>query len=180
MTRPPSAAHPRAGKGAGEVDWERVSKTPLLRLHAALIMGIADPVLMTSPMSEAEGAWVRQHAWTPHLRTMEDVYPYGYRRWCSCQRGTCWNCLAGRCDICVHRQNPPERDDDAGAVTDQHGYVVARVIHLRGQKPCLWVCKCPCEQRGVIPVSPPSLQSLHRRPSHRRLAGQLGLFEVVS
>lgn len=134
--------HPRAGKHAGEVDWEHVAKTPLLRLHGALILGIVDPVLMTSQMSEREGRWVRENAWTDALRKIDDVYPYGFRRWCSCQSGTCWNCLNKRCDICVHRQNPPKADADAGVITDQKGFIVARILNLPEQRPCRWVCKC--------------------------------------
>ncbi|MEV1177519.1 DUF6248 family natural product biosynthesis protein [Nonomuraea sp. NPDC049784] len=145
------SAHPRAGKRPGEVDWEHVSKTPLLRLHGALILGIVDPILMTSPMREEEGAWVRAHAWTRGIRAVDDVYPYGFWRWCSCQSGTCWNCLSKRCDLCVHRQAPPKVDSDAGAITDRKGYVVALIIHRPEQRPCRWVCKCP-HRGGVAPV----------------------------
>ena len=190
MTRLPNAAHPRAGKRAGEVDWEHVSTTPLLRLHGALIMGIIDPVLMPSPMSEEEGAWVRQNAWTKWLREIEDVYPYGFHRWCDCQRGTCWNCLNKRCDICVHRQTPLKPEADAGTITDRRGYVAARIVHRPEQRPCRWVCKCPCEQRGAIsapPLLPASALPAHvltRRPSRRRpvepVVGQSDLFAEAS
>ncbi|MGW2492374.1 DUF6248 family natural product biosynthesis protein [Streptomyces sp. NPDC001606] len=51
--------------------------TTWLRLIGASIMGILDPVpsSVTSPMTEAEGAWVRANAWTRGLRKIEDAYP---------------------------------------------------------------------------------------------------------
>ncbi|GAA1614233.1 hypothetical protein GCM10009733_008030 [Nonomuraea maheshkhaliensis] len=180
--------HLRAGKGPGDVDWEHVAKTPLLRFHAALILGIVDPTLMPSPMSEAQGEWVRQNAWTKALRAIENVYPYGIHRWCRCQAGTCWNCLSKRCAICVHRQHSPKKDDAAGTVTDRRGFVIGVIVHLPHQKPCTWVCKCLCRQRGAIPsaplpeaVSPPiaSIPGTARRSARPRIDqidGQADLF----
>lgn len=179
-----TAPHPRAGKAAGEVDWRHVLKSPWLRVNAAMILGICDPVLMPSPMSEEEGAWVREHAWTPGLRAIEDVYPYGIHRWCACQSGWCWNCLNKRCDICVHRQHAPEADVDAGTITDRHGYVVALIVHLPHQKPCRWVCKCahvPAAQaapEAEAPEPPPAVAA--RRRAQAPMPGQDSLFEVIA
>ncbi|MGW2111943.1 DUF6248 family natural product biosynthesis protein, partial [Streptomyces sp. NPDC001948] len=68
--------------------------TTLLRLMGASIMGILDPVpsSVPSPMTNDEAAWVRANAWTKGLRRIEDAYPRGFFRWCSCERGTCHPC----------------------------------------------------------------------------------------
>src|SRR5690606_36601522 len=83
---------------------ERVRDTAALNFQGALIMGIIDPVPNASPMPEEAGAWVREHVWPAHFQQEESRYPFGFHRWSMCERGTCWNCLNGRCDICVHRQ----------------------------------------------------------------------------
>lgn len=183
MTATETRQHPRAGKRVGDVDWEHVSRTPLLRLHGAFILGIVDPVPMPSPMSEEDGQWIREHAWTKAIRDIDDVYPYGFYRWCSCQRGSCWNCLSLRCDICVHRQTPPKPDTSAGTVTDRHGFVIALIVHRAGETPCRWVCKCAHSAvSAAAPAPDMPAPSPPRRTSRRPVepvAGQADLFEAV-
>lgn len=137
--------------------------TTRLRMIGAKILGILDPVPLPSPMSEDEGAWVRAHAWTDGLREIEARYPHGFHRWCSCQRGTCWNCLNDRCDICVHRQRGgPDVDEHepSGSVTDARGYVVALIVLRDGQRPCRWMCRCPCPKTGPAPAPPRKARTL--------------------
>ncbi|WP_406510993.1 DUF6248 family natural product biosynthesis protein [Streptomyces sp. NBC_00212] len=92
-------------------------------------------------MSSEEGAWVRAHAWTKGLRRIEDAYPHGFHRWCSCERGTCTSCAAGRHDRCISATGP-RTDTDAGTITDSAGFVVAVICYAPGQRPCRWLCRC--------------------------------------
>ncbi|MFD7015212.1 DUF6248 family natural product biosynthesis protein [Streptomyces sp. NPDC059928] len=117
--------------------------TTRLRHIGASIMGILDPVPSptTPPMSGEEGAWVRAHAWTKGLRRIEDAYPHGFHRWCSCERGTCTSCAAGRHDRCISATGP-RTDPDAGTITDSAGFVVAVIHYAPGQRPCRWICRC--------------------------------------
>ncbi len=167
--RPRNVAE-RAGPG---VDWERLAEVPLLRLHAALILGICDPVPMPSPMSEADGAWVREHAWTSALRKIDEPYPYGLYRWCLCQSGTCWNCLVGRCDLCVHRQQGgPDISGHGPArtITDSRGFVVAVFVLRDGERPCRWTCRCPCPKTGLVPDGPAAVVGRSRLTGDRYAA----------
>lgn len=146
------------------VDWDRLRALPALCLHRTLLLGLADPVVMPSPMSEAEGAWVREHAWTPAMRKLDD----GFYRWCLCQHGTCWNCLNRRCDLCVHRQHGGPNVDDAAPSAWIHasgGEAVARIVLRDGEQPCRWVCACPCEK--TTPTPTPSAPRRTRRRSTR-------------
>ncbi|MFD5589772.1 DUF6248 family natural product biosynthesis protein [Streptomyces sp. NPDC127063] len=134
---------------------ERVRETAALNFQAALIMGIVDPVPNASPMSEEEGAWVREHVWPEHLQQIERKYPHGFARWSMCERGTCWNCLSGRCDICVHRQKGgPHVDSNQDWVTNPQGRTVARLILRPGGEPCVWWCRCACPKDGPAPGRP--------------------------
>ncbi|MFI9214321.1 DUF6248 family natural product biosynthesis protein [Streptomyces sp. NPDC053253] len=131
---------------------EVVQDVPLLNLQGALIMGLVDPVPNASPMPEAEGEWVREHAWPRHFRTIEDKYPWGFYRWSMCERGVCWNCLANRCDLCVHRQKGgPDVDDNTDWVYGPTGMVVARLIARADERPCVWWCRCSCPKDGPAP-----------------------------
>ncbi|MGW5736269.1 MULTISPECIES: DUF6248 family natural product biosynthesis protein [Streptomyces] len=111
--------------------------TTWLRFMGASIMGILDPVPSTvaSPMTDEEGAWVRAHAWTTVLRRIEEAYPHGFHRLCSCERGTCHPCAAGHHDQCVSAAGA-RLDTDAGALTDRGGFVVASIQYGPGQRPC--------------------------------------------
>ncbi|MFD8597638.1 DUF6248 family natural product biosynthesis protein [Kitasatospora sp. NPDC059646] len=130
---------------------DRVNSARLLNLHGALIMGIVDPVPNPSPMSEAEGAWVREHVWPRHYQVIEAKYPNGFRRWSLCERGTCWNCLNGQCHLCIHRQKGrPDADDNLDSIDNLRGRSVARLILRPDGAPCLWWCRCPCEKTGPI------------------------------
>lgn len=132
---------------------ERVRDTAALNFQAALIMGIIDPVPNSSPMPEDAGAWVREHAWPEHIQQIERKYPHGFARWSMCERGTCWNCLSGRCDICVHRQKGgPDVDSNQDWVTDHRGRNVARLIPRPGGEPCVWWCRCACPKDGPAPA----------------------------
>ncbi|MFF4902609.1 DUF6248 family natural product biosynthesis protein [Streptomyces sp. NPDC001068] len=134
---------------------ERVKDVRLLNLQGALIMGITDPVPNASPMPEDAGAWVREHAWPAHFQEMEDRYPFGFRRWSMCERGTCWNCLNGRCDICVHRQQGgPDVDKNQDWVTNHQGRHIAKFIPWPGGEPCVWWCRCECDKDGPAPARP--------------------------
>ena len=86
----------------------------------------------------------------PHARHGLNPWPSG-RGARQCQHGTCWNCHAGRCDLCVHRQKRGPDICDGGTVTDTHGYVVARIVYAPHQRPCRWVCRCPCPKTGPMP-----------------------------
>lgn len=134
---------------------ERVRDTAALNFQAALIMGIIDPVPNASPMPEEAGAWVREHVWREHFHEIERKYPHGFARWSMCERGTCWNCLSGRCDICVHRQmDGPNVDSNQDWVTDHRGRNVARLILRPGGEPCVWWCRCACPKDGPAPARP--------------------------
>jgi hypothetical protein len=154
-----------------EIDWAYVMSFPWLRVNAALILGIVDPIPLPSPMSEDQAAWVREHAWTPALLAMDRDYPYGFHRWCDCQRGTCWNCLNNRCDICVHRQRGgPDIATTGPAVTDRRGFVIAMIVLRDTQRPCRWTCRCPCPKTGPAPTRPRKQRTTGQRapqPSHR-------------
>ncbi|MEV0778894.1 DUF6248 family natural product biosynthesis protein [Streptomyces sp. NPDC050428] len=122
-----------------------VQGTALLNLHGALIMGIVDPVPNPSPMSETEGAWVRERVWPAHFLIIDRKYPWGFHQWATCERGTCRNCLGGRCDLCVHRQKGgPHVDDNTDRVWSHKGRCVARLILRPGDEPCVWWCRCSC------------------------------------
>ncbi|MEW1700638.1 MULTISPECIES: DUF6248 family natural product biosynthesis protein [unclassified Streptomyces] len=124
---------------------EIVQGIPLLNFQGALLMGIVDPVPNPSPMSEAEGAWVRERVWPAYLQAIERKYPFGFARWAMCERGTCWNCLANRCDLCVHRQEGgPHVDDNRDWVWSARGRCVAKLVLRPGGELCVWWCRCPC------------------------------------
>ncbi|AJF70474.1 DUF6248 family natural product biosynthesis protein [Streptomyces vietnamensis] len=123
-----------------------------LNFQGALIMGIVDPVPNPSPMDEDEGAWVREQVWSAYLQKIERKYPFGFARWAMCERGTCWNCLAGRCDLCVHRQEGgPHADDNTDWVLDIRGRCVAKFILRPGGEPCVWWCRCACPKSDPTP-----------------------------
>ncbi|MEU5436483.1 DUF6248 family natural product biosynthesis protein [Streptomyces sp. NPDC020719] len=129
-------------------------------------MGIVDPAPNPSPMSEAEGAWVRELVWPDHLRAIDSKYPWGFFRWSTCERGTCWNCLARRCDLCVHRQEGgPHEDDNTDWVWSAAGRCAARLILRPGGEPCVWWCRCPCPKDGPAPVKKCRFKAAHRRPA---------------
>ncbi|MEV7535432.1 DUF6248 family natural product biosynthesis protein [Streptomyces hydrogenans] len=134
-----------------------VQDVPLLNFQGALIIGLVDPVPNASPMPEAEGAWVREHAWAAHFSTVDSKYPWGFYRWATCERGVCWNCLANRCDLCVHRQKGgPNVDDNSDWVYGPTGQVVARLILRADDAPCVWWCRCPCAKNGPAPDRKPA------------------------
>lgn len=134
---------------------ETVRDTALLNFQGGLIMGIIDPVPNPSPMSEDEGAWVRARVWPEFLTEIDRKYPFGFWRWSMCERGTCWNCLAKRCDLCVHRQEGgPHVDDNTDWVHDARGRGVAKRILRPDDEPCVWWCRCPCVKDGPAPDGP--------------------------
>ncbi|MGW3200109.1 DUF6248 family natural product biosynthesis protein [Streptomyces sp. NPDC001118] len=132
-----------------------VRGTALLNLQGALIMGLTDPAPNASPMPEEAGAWVREHVWPAHFQVIERKYPWGFHRWSMCERGTCWNCLSGRCDICVHRQKGgPDVDGNKDWVYGPEGRCVAPLILRPGGEPCVWWCRCACPKDGPAPARP--------------------------
>lgn len=152
-------------------DYQAIQDTALLNLQGALILGIADPVPNPSPMSEDEGAWVREHVWPGHFQTIERRYPFGFHRWSNCERGTCWNCLAGRCDLCVHRQEGgPHVDDNADWVCSSRGRCVARLIPRPAGERCVWWCRCACPKDGPAPsvAAPEAALDVAAKPAAER------------
>lgn len=136
-------------------DRETVWGTALLNLQGGLFMGIIDPVPNPSPMSEDEGAWVREQVWPEFMTEIDRKYPFGFWRWSTCERGTCWNCLAKRCDLCVHRQEGgPHVDGNTDWVHDTRGRGVAKLILRPDDAPCVWWCRCPCAKDGPAPDGP--------------------------
>ncbi|OIJ99015.1 hypothetical protein BIV25_10940 [Streptomyces sp. MUSC 14] len=91
-------------------------------------------------MPEEAGAWVRANAWTKALGKIEDAYPHGFHRWCSCEAGTCHPCRTGHHNQCISAGGP--RVDDHAAITDRRGFVVAVIRYGPGQRPCRWICPC--------------------------------------
>ncbi|WP_327359747.1 DUF6248 family natural product biosynthesis protein [Streptomyces sp. NBC_01304] len=127
-----------------------------LNLHRMLHLGLVDPVPNPSPMSEDEGAWVRAHVWPGFLRLIDDGYAWGYWRWSMCERGTCRNCLARRCDLCVHRQKGhPDACDNQDAVHSHRGRMVATLILRPGGETCAWTCRCSCPKDSAPHPAPP-------------------------
>lgn len=160
--------------------------TTRLRHIGAAIMGILDPIPSTtpSPMTEEEGAWVRTHAWTKGLRKIDDAYPHGFHRWCSCERGICPGCASGHHDRCVSAQGP-RVDEHADTLTDAHGFVVAVIRYGPDQRPCRWLCPCPhpADVRATADTGGPAQPTATRRtvPPPRpapNAEDQLSLFAV--
>ncbi|MFF8744285.1 DUF6248 family natural product biosynthesis protein [Streptomyces californicus] len=61
--------------------------------------------------------------WPEHFTRIDRKYPFGFWRWSTCEKGTCWNCLARRCDLCVHRQQGgPHVDRNADWVYSSRGW----------------------------------------------------------
>ncbi|WP_030390836.1 DUF6248 family natural product biosynthesis protein [Streptomyces sp. NRRL S-241] len=136
-----------------------------LNFQGALIMGIVDPVPNPSPMDETEGAWVRERVWPAYLQEIERKYPFGFARWAMCERGTCRNCLAGRCDLCVHRQEGgPHVDDNTDWVRDGRGRCVAKLILRPGGEPCVWWCRCACPKSDTPPGESAAVAESGRAP----------------
>ncbi|GHA47752.1 hypothetical protein GCM10010329_82710 [Streptomyces spiroverticillatus] len=131
----------------------RVQRMKLLNLQGALLMGILDPVPNPSPMSEEQGAWVRENAWPHHMLKIEAKYPFGFARWSMCERGTCWNCWTNRCDLCVHRQQDgPTVDNNTDWIYSTTGHVIAQFIPRPNSEPCVWWCRCACAKTGPTPT----------------------------
>jgi hypothetical protein len=130
--------------------------TTWLRFVGASILGILAPAPSTvsSPMSEEEGAWVRANAWTKALHKIEDAYPHGFHRWCSCEAGTCHPCVTGQHDTCVSADGP-RVDEAVGTVTDRRGFVVAVIRYGPVQRPCPWICPCTPAGRNTSKLSKP-------------------------
>jgi hypothetical protein len=158
--------------------------TTWLRFIGASIMGILDPIPSTapSPMTEEEGAWVRANAWTKGLRRIEDAYPHGFHRWCSCERGTCHPCASGHHDQCASADGH-RVDKHADTMTDRGGFVVAVIHYGPGQRPCRWICPCThpadVEQTAGMgnPAKLPADQRAVPAPGHAPdPEGQLTLF----
>ncbi|MEU5297828.1 DUF6248 family natural product biosynthesis protein [Streptomyces umbrinus] len=153
--------------------------TTWLRFVGASILGILDPApsAVSSPMSEEEGAWVRANAWTKALRKIEDAYPHGFHRWCSCEAGTCHPCVTGQHDKCVSADGP-RVDEAVGTVTDRRGFVVAVIRYGPGQRPCRWICLCthPADVEETAGTDPPGQPPAAQRavPVHGPAPGPEG------
>lgn len=148
---------------------ETVRATSNLNFQGGLILGIIDPVPNPSPMSEDEGAWVREHVWPWFLTEIDKKYPWGFWRWSMCELGTCRNCLGGRCDLCVHRQKGgPNEGDNTDSVHNSQGRTVAKLILRPDGAPCVWWCRCPCPKKGPLadePAAPVEAEAGTSEPS---------------
>ncbi|MFF3313368.1 DUF6248 family natural product biosynthesis protein [Streptomyces sp. NPDC002952] len=168
MKETTSAVIRRPQRTLTPAEHEIVWSTALLNLHGGLIMGIIDPVPNLSPMSEDEGAWVRAQVWPRFLTEIDDKYPFGFWRWSMCERGTCWNCLSRRCDLCVHRQEGgPHVDGNVEWVHNARGRCVAKLLIRSDDAPCVWWCRCPCPKDGPLasePETPPTSADTAGRP----------------
>lgn len=156
---------------------ETVHATAALNFQGGLIVGIIDPVPNPSPMSEAEGAWVRERVWPRFLTDIDGKYPWGFWRWANCERGTCWNCLSRRCDLCVHRQEGgPHVDDstDTDWVHDSRGLGVAKFILRPDGAACVWWCRCPCAKTGPAPDRPARGRMGKKEAPHGRARAPAG------
>ncbi|MFE7461610.1 DUF6248 family natural product biosynthesis protein [Nocardiopsis terrae] len=134
-----------------EDELDMIRDWPALCLHRALLQGLVDPAPNPSPMTEEDASWVREHAWQAHHREIESGYPFGWHRYGYCERGSCWNCLAKRCDLCVHRQQGgPSRDDGRSWVYNHRGRPVSTLLRLPKGGECVWWCRCPCPKTGPL------------------------------
>ncbi|MGP3777015.1 DUF6248 family natural product biosynthesis protein (plasmid) [Streptomyces sp. SDT5-1] len=132
----------------------RFKRSSLLNFYGAKHMGILDPVRNPSPMSEDEGAQVRETVWPKHLQVLEDRYVWGFF-WSMCERGTCWNCLSGDCGGCLHRnKGGPHACDNTEIVYWPNGQRAADLILRPGGEECVWWCRCPCLKFGAPPGAP--------------------------
>ncbi|QRV58731.1 hypothetical protein I6J40_34220 [Streptomyces californicus] len=83
MNETPNGAPPvirRPQRTLTPEEHETVRGTAALNFQAGLIMGIIDPVPNLSPMSEAEGEWVREQVWPAFLTDIDRKYPFGFWR----------------------------------------------------------------------------------------------------
>ncbi|MCI3273529.1 DUF6248 family natural product biosynthesis protein [Streptomyces cylindrosporus] len=155
--------------------------------------GILDlvPSTVASPMPEEEGAWVRADAWTKALRKIDDAYPHGFRRWCSCEASLCHSCRTRHHDQCISAASP-RVDEHAGTMTDRGGFVVAVIRYGPDQQPCRWICPCTHETHTTADKAAADVPETHEVPTtHRSTApcpasapvsapdGQLSLFTGV-
>lgn len=169
----------RPQRRLSEAEREVVRGVQSLPFHRMLHLGLVDPVPNPSPMSEDEGAWVREYVWPGFFHQIDDGYAFGFWRWAFCERGTCWNCLAGRCEWCMHRQKGgPDACDNAESVHNQHGRTVAKFIPRPGGEPCVWWCRCPCpkidEQTEQPPADPDRTAATTPRNDSRRVCSGSG------
>lgn len=95
---------------------------------------------------------MREHVWTEPFHKIDRKYPFGFWRWYLCERGTCWNCLNHRCDLCVHWQKGGPDLDGLESVHNQRGRHIAWLIERSGGEPCVWWCRCSCPKTGEPPA----------------------------
>lgn len=161
-----------------DADWAAIHAVQTLSLHRMRHLGLVDPVPNPSPMDEEVGAWVREHVWPAFLHHIDDGYAFGFWRWSYCEKGTCWNCLAGDCSTCMHRQKGrPDACDNTATVHGHRGRRVADLILRPGGEPCVWWCRCPCPKTGPAPArqpaaTRPAARSEPTRPSGTPRAGR--------
>ncbi|WP_373467061.1 DUF6248 family natural product biosynthesis protein [Streptomyces umbrinus] len=117
------------------------------------------------------------NAWTKSLRKIEDAYPHGFHRWCSCEAGTCHPCVTGQHDKCVSADGP-RVDEAVGTITDRRGFVVAVIRYGPGQRPCRWICPCthPTDVEETAGTDPPGQPPAAQRavPAHGPAPGPEG------
>lgn len=153
---------------------------------------------MSPLMTDAEAAWVREHAWLKAMRQAYRTTP-AYFHHCACQYGVCGHCDAGDHRHCTHGPEgyQPFPEDEC-SITNRKWQVLAlprdSITHPRrtatgwhlDHAPLVWladrrcVWSCPCECRAGDPVLPQPIALVPTRPSRRvEPAGQEALFAVM-
>lgn len=118
-----------------------------------------------SEMTDAEAAWIREQAWTRHLRKQFADSP-GYVLRCACQGGRSSWCAVDRCDGCQPPDPAPTWEtlicDRTGlfpvlfaepfehptpSLTGPHCERMA-MVWLKDRM-CRWACACHCHQQDA-------------------------------
>lgn len=121
------------------------------------------------PFTDERAAWIREHAWTAHMRkTHGQIGRYFYSS-CACQHGSSAHCEAGRCNLCpsdtpvrsyetvivgrggmpAYFPEPYTHDTDdvyAGPICREHLAMV-----WLADRVCRWVCPHDCHSAPAAP-----------------------------
>jgi hypothetical protein len=119
---------------------------------------------MTGMPAEA-ATWVREHAWTDHLRAHAEACGLDEVLMCACQWGTTDECRAGRCGRCPRRDGGRAFAEDYISRAD--GYLarwsVSPFVHAvdrptsmeraapvwLADRTCVWRCGCHCHRNAA-------------------------------
>ncbi|MFI6814447.1 DUF6248 family natural product biosynthesis protein [Nonomuraea sp. NPDC050328] len=127
-------------------------------------------------MTPAQAAWVREHAWTSHLRSEYRADPQ--LALCACQFGLSRHCAASQHGTCHHRAVHPSTE---GVILDRRGHHARFPFDYQHAMPwrtppglvppapdawasiwlanrmCRWTCPCDCHAPAA-PPPPPSYE----------------------